>query len=223
MSYTKAISLLEKSVSRPALFSVSMGGIPNKVNDHLNFFCLSAQIPGISLYTSGAIGQENMGVGRETPHGMAFMKPLSLEIIDNSDLMTYKSIRTWIDRSGWNQNPGLSGNRNIRRNYYSNFTSIIDLVKLEWTSPGKINVVPPGSADNKMFKQSLHLKFFNAYPIKLSTIDLDASSTNTYLAFQADFTYETYIITDLNQNGFPTLPSPSQIAQQLALSALNLS
>jgi hypothetical protein len=222
MSYTKAISLLEKSVSRPSFYSVILGGTPDKVNDHLNFFCLSTEIPGVELQTSAAVAQENMGIGRETPHGIVFQKPLGLKIVDNSDLMVYKSIRSWIDRTGWNQNPGVSGNRNIRRNYYSNFVSTIDLIKLEWPSAGTNRVPSDGNPDNKMFKQSLHLRFINAYPIRLDTISLE-SDAETYLWFGANFTYESYLVMDLGIEGFPVLPSPEEVARQLALSALNLS
>lgn len=210
-SYTSAAAVLSRSISKPSLFSVSLNsGVDQKTNDHLNFFCKVADIPSVKLQTVVTFGQENMGVGRETPSGIIFAKPYVITVIENSDFLVYKNIRQWIDRTGFNMNPGLSGNRNIRLNYYKNYTRDIDFRKLEWPDKNIARLIPEGNIHNKIFKQSLHIKFLHAYPIGIGPIQIASDMENNYVQYEVEFTYESYIVMDIaNPNiPFPVLPPP---------------
>jgi hypothetical protein len=195
--YDKAQALLDKGPSRSTLYSVRIGGgkVDQKVNDYLDFFCYVTTIPGISAQTVAAVGQEHQGIYRETPGGILYSKPFTMQIIENSEYLTYYGIRKWFDEISDNANqtsrPGSTG-RAIRMNYYNDIVSNIQLTKLEF--PADAKVTDRGEDLNKYYKSPVKVNFINAYPVKIGEINLQSTSSDQPVIWQADFTYESYFI-----------------------------
>lgn len=195
--YDKAISLLDKGPSRPTLYSVRIGGgkVSDKANSYLDFFCYVTTIPGVAAQTLAAVGQEHQGINRETPAGIIYSKPFTMLIIENSEYLTYYAIRKWFDEISPNANqtslPGSPG-RAIRMNYYNDIVANIELTKLEFPAKGKItdNIDDPSS----YYKTPIKVTFINAYPVKMGEINLQSTSSDQPVIWQADFTYESYSI-----------------------------
>jgi len=201
MSYQKALALIEKSVSRPTLFSlklpqslgitlggVSIGlnsGVSDKANQYIEYFCKDAFIPDVRLETAIALGQEYMGIAREQPTSMIYGKPLTITIIENTDYLAYNAMRRWIDLTTVNANQER-GFRSQRMNYYHSYVGDIELTKLE--QPDSIQ------SDDVEYKKPLRVKFINAYPIQIGQITLNTEQQDTATTFVTSFTYESYTI-----------------------------
>lgn len=202
MSYERAIALMEKGISRLSLYSVRIGGgkVTDGVNDYLDFFCFLTAIPAVSAQTVAAVGQEYQGVYRETPGGIIFSKPFSMQVYENSEFSTYKALRKWFDEISNNANqergPGSTG-RAIRMNYYNEIVADMYLTKLELPDDGK---VPDRGEDlNKYYKSPVKVTFINAYPVKIGEVMLGSTETNTPTAFTVEFTYESYTLSNENE------------------------
>lgn len=195
--YDKAQSLLSKGPSRSTLYSVRIGGgkVSDSANSYLDFFCYVTAIPSVSAQTLAAVGQEHQGIYRETPGGIVYGKPFTMQIIENSDYLTYYALRGWFDQISDNANqspgPGRTG-RAIRMNYYNDIVANIQLTKLELPDG---SVAPNLSIDlNSYYKSPLRTNFINAYPIRIGEINLQSTSSDQPVIWQADFTYESYFI-----------------------------
>ena len=193
MSYEQAKALLDKSVSRPTLYSVRVPRVDRSTNDYINFFCSATSIPEVRVDTIIAAGHENMGIVREQPTAVMFGKPFTMTIIENSDFLVYKEIRNWFDLTTQNANQlggltGRAGGRSQRMNYYDTYVSDFELVKLEQ----KDNPVgTEGSLDpNANYKKPLTVKFLNAYPVSISDISLSSEAFDSYTEFSVSFNYE---------------------------------
>ena len=203
MSYTKAISLLERSVSRPTLYSVRLGSrVTQRTNDYLNFFCESVSIPEVRYNTLIAPGQEYMGVTRDMPTAAIYGKPLTMRVIENKNFDIYRDLRGWFDSVGININqPGAitggSTGRTQRMNYYETYTSDIEIIKLECKDKETASSLLLGQGNDGM-REVLRVKFINAYPTNMGQIDMNSNNRNTYLAYDVQFTYESYHVTTLN-------------------------
>ena len=206
MSYRQAIALMSQSVSRPTLYSVRLpfnpatfGGVDDFTNAYLQFYCKSTALPEARVSSQLIMGQENMGVPREHPNGIIFGKPLTLEIIENSQFSVYKQFRFWFDQIAQNSNPkpnsGL-GTRTQRMRYYKTFVSDMYMSKLEL--PANIRNVGTFDGDvvNSGYQEVIRFSFVNVFPIKLGQVSLDSSANDTYSTFTVDLTYETYGIGD---------------------------
>ena len=191
MSYERAKALLNRSVSRPTLYTVRLPNtwVSNETNRYLDFFCTQTAIPETRVETVFANGHDFQGIVREQPTFMMFGKPLSLTIIENSDYTTYSELRNWIGGTTINaaqQQVGTLG-RSQRMRYYDQFTADMKIIKLEQTGPtfaGQIG-----------YREVMEVNFINAYPINIGAISLNSAAENQYTTFQADFTYESYSIT----------------------------
>ena len=193
MSYQSAQALLNRGVSRPTLYSVQLpqSFISRQTNDYVNFFCVQTAIPEVMVNTAFIPGQENMGIVREQPTGIQFSKPFTMSIIENSDFTVYKELRSWFDRTAQNANQFVN-NRNVRMQYYDTYTSDMEIIKLEQTAnqTGILGEV----FDNSNYKQTLRVKFINAYPINIGSVELASTDTDNFTVFDASFTYESYTI-----------------------------
>ncbi|AEC53012.1 hypothetical cyanophage protein [Synechococcus phage S-CRM01] len=188
---------MEKSVSRQTLYSVRIGGgkVSDEVNSYLDFFCSTTAIPSVSLQTLAAVGQEHQGIVRETPGALIFSKPFSMQIIENSDYLTYTALRNWLNEVSPNANQALrpgSAGRSIRMNYYNSIISNIELTKLEF--PDEENQTYQGADLNKYYKTPLKINLINAYPIAIGEINLQSSAADQLVYWDAQFTYESYTI-----------------------------
>jgi hypothetical protein len=201
MSYEKALALIEKSVSRPTLFSLrfpqSLGiaggglsfqtnsGVSDKANEYIEYFCKDAFVPDVRLETTIALGQEHMNIAREQPTSMIYGKPLTITIIENSDFLAYNAMRRWIDLTTVNANQER-GLRSQRMNYYHSYVGDIELTKLEQ---------PDTTGDDDIeYKKPLRVRFINAYPIQVGQITLNTEQQDTATTFVTSFTYESYTI-----------------------------
>lgn len=209
MSYEKAQALLEKGISRSTLYSVRIGGgkVSDKVNEYLDFFCYVTSIPAISAKTVAAVGQEHQGIYRESPSGILFGKPFTMQIIENSDYLAYYAIRKWFDEisPNANQERGLgSSGRALRMNYYNRIVSNIELTKLELPDKGVAS--DQGSRLNDYYKTAMRVNFINAYPIKVGEIILQSTSSDQPVIWEAHFAYESYYIDQGDNEKLPPIP-----------------
>lgn len=199
MSYETARALLNKSVSRPTLYSVRLSNrVSRQTNDYINFFCSETAIPEVRHTSILANGQEFMGVVREQPTNVVFGKPFGMTIIENSEFQTYKDLRTWFNSTAQNANQSNGFNRTQRMNYSSTYVSDIEIIKLE--QPGNLIGALGAFDPNANYKQVLKVTLLNAYPTNLSSISLSSSSYDTATTFQASFSYESYTIQELDNN-----------------------
>jgi hypothetical protein len=203
MAYTQAISLLERGVARPTLYSVRLGNrVSERTNSYLNFFCERVSIPEVRYNTIIAPGHEYMGITRDMPTAAIYGKPLTMRVIENKNFDIYRDLRRWFDSVGVNINqPGAitgGGNgRTQRMNYYETFTSDIEIIKLEC----KDNTTPSSlllGEGNDGMREVLRVKFINAYPTNVGQIDMSSDDRNSYLAYDVQFTYESYHVTSLS-------------------------
>jgi len=201
MSYQTAISLLDKGVSRPTLYSVQLPRISREASDYINFFCKTTSIPEVRLESASINGQSNMGIVRQQPTSMIFGKPFTMTIIENSDFLVYKELRNWFNLTTQNANQlggltGRAGGRSQRMNYYDTYVSDFELVKLEQRDNP---VGTEGSLDpNANYKNPLTVKFLNAYPVSIGDISLSSDSFDSYTEFSVSFNYESYNVSGMN-------------------------
>lgn len=212
MSYERAISLMENGPARTNLYSVRIGGgkVSSGVNDYLDFFCYVTAIPSVSAQTLAAVGQEHQGIVRETPGAIIFSKPFTMQIIENSDYLTYTALRNWFNEISPNANqtsgPGSTG-RAIRMNYYNNIVSNIELTKLELPNSPKTTYQGPDL--NQYYKSPIKVNFINAYPIKIGELNLQSDASQQPVIWNIDFTYESYTIRNEELPAIPILPPPN--------------
>lgn len=187
-SFSAAQAFLRTGPSRPTLYKLIMPRVGNNVRDFLELFVSSTSIPSVGLETVISNGQTHMGITRQQPTSVLYSKPFSLEVIGDSDYNAYKELRAWLDLTTQNINQSAVQRRSLRMNYYDSFVSDIELVKLE----------QPDNTDGQRneYKEPLTVKFINAYPVNIGEISLSSEAINKEVRFRVDFTYESYSLTD---------------------------
>jgi hypothetical protein len=192
MSYEQARALMDRGVSRPTLFALTLPNLVNRrTNDYLNLFCRATAIPEIRTATAFVNGHERMGISREQPTAIRFGKPFTIEVIENSEFSVYQDLRQWFDMTCVDiNNPRASQ----RMNYYASYVQDMQLHKLELPD----NLLGAlGSAElTANYKRVMTINFVNAYPINIGAISLNTESRNTVTTYSVDFTYESYSIGD---------------------------
>ena len=197
MSYETARALLENSVSRPTLFSVRLSNrVSRRTNDYINFFCSATSIPEVRHQTILANGHEFMGIAREQPTNVMFGKPFGMTIIENSNFDTYKDLRAWFNSTAVGSNQENGFNRTQRMNYSSTFVSDIEIIKLE--QPDNLEGILGSQDPNANYKEVLKVTLLNAFPTNISSIDLGSDQSDAITSFQAQFSYESYTIREMN-------------------------
>lgn len=208
MSYENARALLNRGVSRPTLYSLTLPnqfgtnlgfnatspGITTETNDYIKLFCKSVSVPEVSVSTTNANGQEHMGITREQPVNVIYGKPLQITIIENSEFSIYRDLRSWLDRTARNANQGENGvatMRSQRMQYYNSFVGNIQLAKLEFPDSD----FRFGEGQNQYvgeYKEVFKTHFINAYPINIGEIRMGSDMFDQATEFVVDFTYESY-------------------------------
>jgi len=208
MSYEVAKALLNRGVSRPTLYSLTLpnrfgvgigplvggGGITAETNDYIKLFCKSVSVPEVSVATTNANGQEHMGITREQPVNVIYGKPLQITIIENSEFSVYRDLRSWLDRTARGANQGTNGVgavRSQRMQYYNSFVGDIQLAKLEFPDDDS----RLGESQNQYigeYKEVFTTHFINAYPINIGEIRMGSDLFDQATEFVVDFTYESY-------------------------------
>jgi len=192
MSYEQARALMDRGVSRPTLFALTLPNLVNRrTNDYLNLFCRATAIPEIRTATAFVNGHERMGISREQPTAIRFGKPFRIEVIENSEFSVYQDLRQWFDMTCVDINDPRASQR---MNYYESYVQDMQLHKLELPD----NLLGAlGSAElTANYKRVMTINFVNAYPIKIGAISLNTESRNTVTTYSVDFTYESYSIGD---------------------------
>jgi len=192
MSYEQARALMDRGVSRPTLFALTLPNLVNRrTNDYLNLFCRATAIPEIRTATAFVNGHERMGISREQPTAIRFGKPFRIEVIENSEFSVYQDLRQWFDMTCVDINDPRASQR---MNYYESYVQDMQLHKLELPD----NLLGAlGSAElTANYKRVMTINFVNAYPIKIGSISLNTESRNTVTTYSVDFTYESYSIGD---------------------------
>lgn len=193
MSYEQAKALLDKSVSRPTLYSVRVPRVDRTTNDYINFFCSATSIPEVRVDTIIAAGHENMGIVREQPTAVMFGKPFTMTIIENSEFSVYKDLRSWLDQTAQGA-AQQNGQRSQRMQYYDTFTSDMEMLKLEL--PDDARGITGSAEPNANLKEVLKITFIKAYPINIGAVALASDAIDTYTTFDVSFTYESYTLDD---------------------------
>jgi hypothetical protein len=192
MSYEQARALMDRGVSRPTLFALTLPNLVNRrTNDYLNLFCRATAIPEIRTATAFVNGHERMGISREQPTAIRFGKPFRIEVIENSEFSVYQDLRQWFDMTCVDINDPRASQR---MNYYESYVQDMQLHKLELPD----NLLGAlGSAElTANYKRVMTINFVNAYPINIGAISLNTESRNTVTTYSVDFTYESYSIGD---------------------------
>ena len=207
MSLEQAKALLRNSVSRPTLYSVRFPrgrgrsgryqtGIDDFSNAYLQFYCKATALPETRVETVAALGHENMGVNRNQPTAVLFGKPMTIEVIENSDFKIYRQMKQWVNSVALNANPSsTSGSRTQRMTYYKDFVSDMYMSKLEYPNDYEVPDRSNRSLVNAGYREVIRFNFVNAYPIRVGEISLGSDRNNDYVTFNVDFTYETYEVT----------------------------
>lgn len=207
MSLEQAKALLRNSVSRPTLYSVRfprgvgrsgryLTGIDDFSNAYLQFYCKATSLPETRVETVAALGHENMGVNRNQPTAVLFGKPMTIEVIENSDFKIYRQMKQWVNSVAINANPTSgSGSRSQRMTYYKDFVSDMYMSKLEYPNDYEAIGGISGDLVNAGYREVIRFNFVNAYPIRVGEISLGSDRNNDYVTFNVDFTYETYEVT----------------------------
>ena len=195
-SYTRAASLLSRSISRPTLYTLRFPGskVSRGAQRYLDMFCSSTAIPEVRMETVAVPGHENMGIVRDQPIQMVFGKPFKITVIEDSDFSNYREFRNWLDGTtvNANQQPGTPGGRNQRQQYYNTYTHDIQLIKLEQAG----GIANPFDRDEDLvgYREVMRVNFINAYPINMGQISLNSDAENTFTTFDVNFSYESYSV-----------------------------
>jgi hypothetical protein len=187
-SYDSVKALLSKGISRPTLYQVIMDDPDRRVNDQLEFLCSETRVPEVTANTIAVRGHEHMGVVREQATNIQFASPFSIKVISDRDYIVYKAMRRWFDSLAQNANPALfggTGGISQRINYYDSVTRTIELVKLE--QQGGRGIREPGK-----YIEPFRVRFNNAFPVRIGSIELGSDLTDTATEFTIDFAYENY-------------------------------
>ena len=206
-SYEQAKALLKSSVSRRTLYSLNIQDnnrstraedrISKEDKNYLRLFSTRVSIPGIAVDQVTSIGQEHMGIQRNTAAGVGFGgNQLNINILENSDFTAYDSIRNLFNRSGINLNPlGKNGGRTQRMRYYDDYIFDIKVTKLELPNGDRIflNKELPNRSDlDHGYKIVARYKFEKCYVQNIGELMFDSAATDSYLEFPVTFAFESY-------------------------------
>ena len=215
MSYEKARSLLNRGLSKPALYKVVIdrqtnnGLFSTAARDYLEFFCSSASVPEISHETIPVAGQDMVGVMRQQPAQVKYGKPFQIEVIERSDYIVYEQIKKWFDRTANGSNSMNESSHRMK--YYDDITCDIKLRKYEYSqfaSPTTeqqarkmYDMRDLGLLNNQGYRTALRVNFRNAYPTVISDIMYNTEATDQMVRYTVSFNYETYdtLVPDFNR------------------------
>ena len=189
MSYHHAAALLNKSISRPALYRVSLGGrVLRSTNEYVAYFCNSATVPSRRMNTILSLGHESIGVTKEVPTGLVYAKPLTLNFIEPSQFSLYTDLGYWFDLITIDENAGPYGRHMM---YRDDYVTEMMIDKLEYT--GNLDRNEDQLADPG-YRSVYRWTFHEAFPINIGNITLGSEMTDSYVQYQCQFTYSTYSV-----------------------------
>jgi len=210
MSYEKARALLNKSVSRPTLYSVAIPRGDSQIQEYIKLYCTEVTIPTLDHTTVNANGHENLGVIRVQPTSIRHGGRLSMTLIENSEFEVYNFFRALYDESASEGSNPIDFNPSMtqRMSYRDDFKFDFSIFKLE----------NPGQDDIREFKQirspgvdqgyvpTQRFDFKNSYVTAISSIPLNSAASNTFLRLQVNIAYEVYSTSGINGPGSISIP-----------------
>ena len=195
MSYEMARALMKHSVSRPTLYSIEMPVLNRSINDYIKLFARTVTVPSITAETNKVIGQEMMNVSRDQTRSVMFGKPLTMEIIENSDFGAYTEFRRIFNRVSTGLD-GRSNSRSQRMNYYDDIKFDMTVNKLESPHKGSRQIDQSDRIDQGYINVA-QFNFTNCFVSKLSELNLNSETKNSMLTFSVNIKYETYQFNNL--------------------------
>ena len=166
----------------PVGFKFSLANFPD-----VTYFCQAANIPGISLSTL-QIGLPLKDI--EEPGDIVSYEELAIRFIVDENMKNWLSIYDWITALGF-PTPELQKKRQILK---ENMELKTDAVLTVLTS--NLNA-------------QLNFKFFECFPLNLSSISFDAAGTDIdYVVADVSFRYDLYEVQNLLNNEESYLGAP---------------
>ena len=205
-SYEQAKALLQGSVSRQTLYTLNIYDNPStpaekkitrEEKDYIRMFATKVRMPGVATDQVTSIGQEYMGIQRNTAAGIKFGdNQLIINVIENSQFSAYDMMRRIFSNMGVNTNPlGKNGGRAQRMRYYNDYVFDIKLTKLEFPYGSRIFQNARFPDDNDVdhgYKIVSRYRFEKCYIQNIGEILLDSNATDGYVEFEVRFAYESY-------------------------------
>ena len=144
----------------------------------VNFFCNSARIPEINL---GVANQPTYLKDLDIPGDKLTYGDLSLRFLVDENMENYMAIHNWMTGLGFPETTqdfkDLTTNDDGQRDFEEQF------------SDGNLQIL------NSNFRPVANVKFFNLFPISLTSLDFDATEPDVqYFTAEASFKYTVYNI-----------------------------
>ena len=144
----------------------------------VNFFCNSARIPEINL---GVANQPTYLKDLDIPGDKLTYGDLTLRFLVDENLENYMAIHNWMTGLGFPESTqefkDLTTNDDGQRDFEEQF------------SDGNLQIL------NSNFRPVANVKFFNLFPVSLTSLDFDATEPDIqYFTAEASFKYTVYNI-----------------------------
>ena len=144
----------------------------------VNFFCNSARIPEINL---GVANQPTYLKDLDIPGEKLTYGDLTLRFLVDENLENYMAIHNWMTGLGFPESTqefkDLTTNDDSQRDFEEQF------------SDGNLYIL------NSNFRPVANVKFFNLFPVSLTSLDFDATEPDIqYFTAEASFKYTVYNI-----------------------------
>lgn len=198
-SYDQARALLKTSVSRKTLYTLNIdgAGLSRAQKDYIRLFATKVSVPSISIDQVSSIGQEHMGIQRNTASGVSFGgNQLIIQMLENSDFTAYDTIRDLFNRSGINLNPlGKNDGRTQRMKYYDDYIFDITLTKLEFPDGQNVfnkSKLPETNDLDHGYKIVSRYKFEKCHVQNITELQFDSAARDQQLDFGVTFSFESY-------------------------------
>jgi len=148
----------------------------------VDFFCNSANIPGMNL---GVAVQPNYLKMIDHPGDMLVYEDLNLSFLVDENLENYMEIHNWMTALGFPENIGE----------FQEYQSQYSTDRLNRNFPELSNATL--SVLNSSYKTQADIKFNGVFPFNLTTLEFDARERDyTYFTANVSFKYTIYNIVD---------------------------
>jgi len=155
-------------------FKFNLGKYPK-----VDFFCNTAKIPEVSLATAT---QPSYLKDIDIPETKLKFGDLTIQFLVDENMENYRILHNWIIGLGFPETP----------QQFIDVTTDKDGIRdmKEQYADGTLRIL------NSNFNQVAKVKFLDMFPVALSSLDFDATSTDvSYFTAQATFKYTVYQLT----------------------------
>ena len=204
MSYAEALSLMRKGRSNPSDYQVILPvdvarfGISREINDYISFFTRSVTLPGENNSVLSVKGQENIGIGRNVITGRNYGSPVVMTVTDNSEMLAYRALKSWLNYSVFNSNQFRD--RNLVSRYYNDIKTDIDIVKLE----PRVDPIRNDGRNPFDLRSGHHpelvWRLYNCIPLSVEQTTLSVEAADSLLDFTVSIAYESFSVQSFEPN-----------------------